>query len=281
MQEVFSMWRHTRMVFLVALSAAVYAAVLIPFKGLVLLPGVTEIRAAGALPVVLGLLFGPAGAWGAAIGNLIGDFFGTLGDYSIFGFIGNFYFAYVPYKIWGSLGLVERGDPEPLCLNTKKKMVNFVTAALLGSISCAVIIGWGLDLLRVYPFASLTSIIVLNNALPSVILGLPLMVLLYPRIKKGDLLWTDILHEEEVRGASVSRPGAFLLAAGILGGLVFGLLAALGLSDQALFLAGSDRGEMGGAGVLLVAGAGVVMQIIGGLFKGQAPAKNQMEEDLD
>jgi energy-coupling factor transport system substrate-specific component len=33
MKEVISMWRHTRMVILVALSAAIYAAVLIPFKG--------------------------------------------------------------------------------------------------------------------------------------------------------------------------------------------------------------------------------------------------------
>ena len=77
MREVFSMWKHTKMV-LVALSAAIYAAVLIPFKGFVLIPGITEFRPGSAFPVLLGLLFGPAGAWGAAIGNLIGDFFGSL-----------------------------------------------------------------------------------------------------------------------------------------------------------------------------------------------------------
>ena len=33
MKEVITMWRHTQMVVLVALSAAIYAAVLIPFKG--------------------------------------------------------------------------------------------------------------------------------------------------------------------------------------------------------------------------------------------------------
>src|SRR4028118_2159566 len=78
MKEVFTMWRYTQMVVLVALSAAIYAAVLIPFKGFPLVPGYIEIRPANAFPVVFGLLFGPAGAWGAAIGNLIGDFFGTL-----------------------------------------------------------------------------------------------------------------------------------------------------------------------------------------------------------
>ena len=32
MREVFTMWRHTKMVVLVALTAGVYAAILIPFK---------------------------------------------------------------------------------------------------------------------------------------------------------------------------------------------------------------------------------------------------------
>src|SRR5688500_3407795 len=76
MKEVFSMWRHTQMVVLVALSAAIYAAVLIPFKGFPIIPGYIELRPANAFPIVFGLLFGPAEAWGAAIGNLIGDFFG-------------------------------------------------------------------------------------------------------------------------------------------------------------------------------------------------------------
>ena len=102
MREAFAMWRHTQMAVLVALSAAIYAALLIPFKGIPLVPGFIEIRPANAFPVVFGLLFGPAGAWGAAIGNLIGDFFGTLSLGSIGGFVGNFFLALLPYKMWGA-----------------------------------------------------------------------------------------------------------------------------------------------------------------------------------
>ena len=102
MKEVFTMWRHTQLVVLVALSAAIYAAVLIPFKGFPIVPGYIELRPANAFPVVFGLLFGPAGAWGAAIGNLIGDFFGTLTLGSVGGFVGNFFLAYLPYKMWGA-----------------------------------------------------------------------------------------------------------------------------------------------------------------------------------
>jgi energy-coupling factor transport system substrate-specific component len=69
MSEVFKMWKETKMVVLVALCAGLYAALLIPFKALALIPDITEIRPASVLPVVFGLLFGPAGAWGVTIGN--------------------------------------------------------------------------------------------------------------------------------------------------------------------------------------------------------------------
>src|SRR3712207_9543414 len=90
------------MVVLVALSAAIYAAVLIPFKGFTIIPGAIEIRPANVFPFVFGILFGPAGAWGSAIGNLIGDFFGTLTPGSIGGFVGDFFLGLLPYKMWGN-----------------------------------------------------------------------------------------------------------------------------------------------------------------------------------
>src|SRR5258708_40220744 len=76
MSELSLMWRNTRMVVLCAISAALYAAVLVPFKVVPLIPGVTELRPANAIPIVCSFLFGPAAAWGSAIGNMIGDFFG-------------------------------------------------------------------------------------------------------------------------------------------------------------------------------------------------------------
>jgi energy-coupling factor transport system substrate-specific component len=74
MKAVFSMWGNTRMIILTAVCAAVYGAALIAFKtALPLIPGITEVRVGNIFPVPFGLLFGPAGAWGAAIGNVIGD----------------------------------------------------------------------------------------------------------------------------------------------------------------------------------------------------------------
>jgi len=57
------------MVTLSALVVAIYAAVLIPFKLFPIIPGFTEARPGNALPVLFSFPFGPAAAWGAALGN--------------------------------------------------------------------------------------------------------------------------------------------------------------------------------------------------------------------
>jgi len=265
MREVFSMWKHTKMVVLVALSAAIYAAVLIPFKGFVLIPGITEFRPGSAFPVLLGLLFGPAGAWGSAIGNLIGDFFGSLGIGSTFGFVGNFLFAYVPYKLWNKLGLVGKDEEDSLDLRTGKRIANFIIIAILGSIACALFIAWGLELLKMVPFASLGLIIALNNSIPSIVLGIPLMLVLYPRVKKWDLLWTDIMDEEAVEtNVAGSKVGALIMIIGIIGGWLLGLIAALGFGGQVAF---QYSGSTGTVGVVLLAGIGSILTIIGGILQ--------------
>ena len=100
MKELVTMWRYSMMVAITVLCAGIYMLFLLPTKSIALIPGITEIRPASLLPVIFGLLFGPAGAWGSAIGNLGGDLFGTLTPGSIFGFAGNFLYAYIPYKLW-------------------------------------------------------------------------------------------------------------------------------------------------------------------------------------
>src|SRR5262247_237897 len=141
MREVLDMWKNTRMVVLTAMTASLYAAILIPFKVMPLIPGVTEFRPANAVPVVCSFLFGPAAAWGTAIGNIIGDFFGGLGPGDLFGFVGNFLYGLIPYKAWRAL---TDADPLP---KSVLDWVAFVGVVLLAAAACAVTIGWGLNFL--------------------------------------------------------------------------------------------------------------------------------------
>jgi energy-coupling factor transport system substrate-specific component len=229
MKEVFTMWRYTQMVVLVALSAAIYAAVLIPFKGFPLVPGYIELRPANAFPIVFGLLFGPAGAWGAAIGNLIGDFFGTLTLGSVGGFVGNFFLALLPYKIWSTF--FRRDENMETNVDSGKKLGVYIAAAILASTVCAVIISWWVDLLGLAPFLIFLALILFNNAIVGGILGPILLLALYPRVRRWGLLWTEIMEPEEVSSARLSRTGAILVWVGAIGSVAVGLI--LGLSEQA------------------------------------------------
>ncbi|MEA4811488.1 MAG: QueT transporter family protein [Anaerolineaceae bacterium] len=245
MKEVFSMWKYTRMIILVALSAAIYAAFLIVFKaGIPIVPGITEVRPANVFPPVFSLLFGPAGAWGAAIGNLIGDLFGgTLGIGSIFGFVGNFFLGFIPYKLWGSLfGLVPSNNMAQTT-NTGKKLIAFEIAALVAAAACGITIGWYLDLAKIVPFAFLAIAITVNNFAAAFILGPILLTLLYPRVKRWGLIWTDIMKKEDVAKGFGKGLGSILMIVGSLGGLIIGVMVALGVSGQKLFGFAGDKGN--------------------------------------
>lgn len=196
MNDLLRMWSNTRMVVLTAMSASLYAAVLIPFKVLPIIPGVTELRPANAVPIICSLLFGPAGAWGAAIGNLIGDFFGGLGPGDLFGFIGNFLYGFIPYRAWEALS---DHDPVP---RSPATWACFLLVTSVASAACAMTIGWGLNLLGFIPFRVLANIVLFNDIVATMLIAPFLLAVIYPRVKRAHLLYRDVLQ----RPANVSRP---------------------------------------------------------------------------
>jgi energy-coupling factor transport system substrate-specific component len=219
MREVWRMWRYSTMVVLTVLTAGIFAAILIPFKGIPLIPGITELRPANVIPVVFGLLFGPAGAWGAALGNLIGDFFGTLGVGSFFGFWGNFLAAYLPYKMW-------RGRPLD---QVRRHLPRFFLAVLLGAMGCALVVGFGLEALKLLPFSIIGVAVLINNAIISLVLGPFLLGLLQPRVSRWDLYWAELMDEEDRPPGPAPRLGLVLAWLGAAGGYLTGLAVGFGI----------------------------------------------------
>lgn len=276
MREAFTMWRHTQMVVLVALTAAIYAATLIPTQFLPIIPGFTNIRPANVFPFVFGLLFGPAGAWGSAIGNLINDFFGTLGPGSIGGFIGNFFLGYLPYKMWGSF--FRRGEDMEPNVNSGKKLGVFIAIVVLASVVCAVWIAWFNDFLGLLPFAALSSVIALNNLLAGVVLGPILLLVLYPRVRRWGLLWTEIMAPDEVAASRAGRLGNILVWVGGIGGLVVGLVLGLGLYDQGLAAAGFATGA-GGVALGLILLPFLALIVVGSFLLGGREQVEAAEEE--
>jgi energy-coupling factor transport system substrate-specific component len=231
MAELTLMWRNTRMVVLTAMCASFYAAVLIPFMVVPIIPGVTHFRPANALPVVCSFLFGPAAAWGAAIGNLIGDFFAGLGPGDFFGFVGNFLYALAPYRLWRALGT---GDPVP---KTPGAWVLFVVVVATGASLCASTVGFGLQILGFVPFAVLANVIIVNNLVTALVLSPLLLAVLYPRVRRVRLLYGDVMGTRPVASRGRRLLGGALAIAGAILAFAGGNLAAAGMLPAALTMA--------------------------------------------
>ena len=236
------------MVVLVALTAAMYAAVLIPFKLFPVIPGITEVRPANVFPVICSLMFGPAGAWGAAFGNLIGDLMGgTYGLGSYFGMVGNFWFGYIPYRVWRTLskrdpvvsGLVvvdifRKGRSKDLGHRVLLLAI-YLPITLLASLACGITIGWGLDILGIVPFHILAPAITINNFLAAGLLGPLLLPLLYPRVKRWGLLYTDVMDSEDLYNGRLPHLAHVLLWIALVGSLIIGISMSLGVTGSETF----------------------------------------------
>jgi len=225
MSELFTMWRSTRMVVLTAITAALYAAALVAFKFLTILPGVTEFRPGVALVVLCSLLFGPAAAWGAAIGNIIGDLAGGLGPGTAIGFLANFFFGLFPYRLARAFGTAE--DPVPRDLKTAAA---FAACAIAGSAACAIVVGAGIQALGLWPMAYkvLTSVILLTNSVVTIGLTPWLLRAIYPRVRALGLRYQDVLDiPPPATGARPAVTGAAALAS-LATALVLGYLASFG-----------------------------------------------------
>lgn len=87
----------------ILVTAFFYILVLVPFNQYQwVIAGIT-LRPAAILPVVCGILWGPAAAWGLGLGNVTGDLFGSWSLMSIFGFLINFIYPYLAYLLWHRL----------------------------------------------------------------------------------------------------------------------------------------------------------------------------------
>jgi energy-coupling factor transport system substrate-specific component len=254
---LFSMWRSTRMVVLTAISAALYAAILIPFKVVPIIPGTTEFRPANAVPIVCSFLFGPAGAWGAAFGNLIGDFFSGIGPGDLFGFVANLGYGLLPYAVWGAVT-----DAPPVGGGTAR-WIGLGAVITLASLLCATIVAWGLHALGFHPFSLLGPLVFLNNVVAALVLAPILLRVLYPRIARAHLLYRDLMVPPP-RGSAVRRMlGVALVVGGTIGAFAAGQLISSGwwLPPWAVVRSASGGAEVGLGllPMLLLVGLGFVL----------------------
>lgn len=192
MHEIFSPFKSKQKLLQIITCALVFIGMAVPFKVMVLVEGFTEVRPVNAVPVVAGLLFGPAGAWGCAIGNLIADLSGTFSKGSILGFVGNFIAAYLPYKLWHIVGRKETPN-----VKSSKNIVKYILIATVASAATAILIACGLDVLFGMWLPQIFWIIVLNDLGFPIILGLPVLIVLTSEDSKIEITLPENIQEQK------------------------------------------------------------------------------------
>ncbi len=189
MKDVFKVFTDRKALIRMVISGVLFLAVAAPFKAMLsLVPGVTEVRPANMIPPVLGILWGPAAAWGIAIANAISDIVVSHSAFRVWfpGMIINFFFAYLPYRMWYSLNINKKGSIRPK-LSRVSEILRFIYICLMDSLVTTVLLALLFEILGFQSYASSVLLLFFNNFDFAIILGVPVILLLTNSKRTG--LW--------------------------------------------------------------------------------------------
>jgi energy-coupling factor transport system substrate-specific component len=191
MLDIFAMWKNPKMVIFTIFITLLYPVVMYPFLQYSFFGATADyLRVGVAIPAAFSLLLGPAAAFGAAFGNVIYDSLTNSLNYAtLFGFVGNFLIAYIPYKLW-SAATNQKPD-----MRSAKKVMFFMASVTLSCSLCGLVIGWGLFFLYqdYCPFVMTTLTIFASDALWAVVLGPAVLAFCYSFFSKHKLLYGDVM----------------------------------------------------------------------------------------
>ncbi len=194
------------------LIGLLFFAVTMPFRQLMHVISVTEIRPACAFPPVFGLLYGWAGILACAVSNLAAD---ILSGYSPVlcaeGFVIQVIFGFLPYWIWKKLG----GEVD---LKSAGQLLRYNTLIILDAIVTAVLIGLALQTNGIAPVFSITTLFLfMNNYVFGIALGQPIIVL--------RSMLKNVLAQKKARGSMHEQFIMLFLALGILSAAIISIFA--------------------------------------------------------
>ncbi|MCL2839929.1 MAG: PP2C family protein-serine/threonine phosphatase [Defluviitaleaceae bacterium] len=204
-----------------AATAIIFFAVTMIFRQYFNVMAVLGIRPS-ALPPALGLMLGPFGVLGCALGNLIAD---IVSGYSLLmialGFVGQFTYGILPYLMWKSMNELV-GDPSrPIRLNNVKSVVQYIVIVLVNAVIMAAFLGSIMQSIGVSPFVSTSTLMLfLNNFVFCIVLGIPIIIFMSARK----------LTKNQVTLSINERLILVFLIAGVVSGGLIGIFSAIELS---------------------------------------------------
>jgi sigma-B regulation protein RsbU (phosphoserine phosphatase) len=150
----------------------IFIIVAIPFRYFFPVLNISQLRPSSALPPAFGMMFGFWGALGAALGDLVSDIIiGYPLVIVIFGFIANFLFGYISYKLWYSFNIGDKLTKPRL--DTLNNLLKFIIVITITSLIMTALLSFLLESVGILSFVSLqTLIFLLANFDFSMILGI-------------------------------------------------------------------------------------------------------------
>ena len=175
MREIFVVFKSRKCLLRMLISGVLFLLLAAPFRALLnLIPGVTEVRPANMLPVVFGLAWGPAGAWGTAIANACSDIFVSHSPLKVWlpGFFINFFFSYLPYKLWYS-SRKQGAGVRPPSLESVHHILKYIYVCLMDSLVVTTFLGLLFEVLGFQAYSDSVGLLFFNNFDFAIVLGVP------------------------------------------------------------------------------------------------------------
>ena len=175
-----------------------------------------------ALPPVFGLMLGPFGVLGCALGNLLAD---VISGYSVLlsvlGFVAQFTYGILPYLMWNAYDELRKKGKTPINLGNAGNVVRYMVITVINGIVVTLFIGSIIHNIGASHFISTsTMMLLLNNIVFCIVFGIPLIVFM-SAAKRGIREMILSINERLV---------LIFLLTGIVSGALIGIFARIELS---------------------------------------------------
>lgn len=236
MKEFLSMWKYRSMFMLLIFSALLYLILLLPFESGFISFDMKDFQPLAALPIVLGLFFGPAGVLGVGVGTFFVDLYGGLSLMTIFMIFGNMLMALLSYRLWDKLFV--QSDSELMIPKSDKRnfIINLFLVVAVSAMAKALIIGLGNVILTDGIFYSKGISIFINDALGGLLLSMIGILIFLKRLRTWEMIWSDMMRPGDMGVESIF--GTWISLISILLFFLLSLVASLFTNNMLVIVFG-------------------------------------------
>lgn len=192
------MWKYKSMVMLFLISILLYVVVHLPFESGLIVFDMRSFQPVSAIPVVIGLFFGPAGVLGVGIGSFLIDLYRGLTFLTPFIMLGNMFMALLAYRLWDRLLI--QSDFDLVIPKSGKRfiVINLLLLAIITAMAKSLIIGWGYALTSTEVFYAKVAPLFINDAISGLLLSIFFIFVFLKRLRKWEMIWSDLMKTGDV-----------------------------------------------------------------------------------